>query len=109
MLDPRTVGPTGVIDWIRAMSAMPAQPDFKRLMVESLISTVCEAEGRPFVAQRIVGVRFDPLFGDLESQNEALPLVEALLAGCPGTEGMAQETIDRLKAVKDEFTDDDFP
>jgi hypothetical protein len=84
---------------------MATLPDFRKRMVESLISVACEAEGAPFVAQGIVSARFDYLSDDLGA--EALPLVEALLGDkCPGAVGIKQATIDRLDELKKQFTTD---
>ena len=102
MLDPSAIEPVDVIDWIKAKTDMAAQPGFKKLMIESLIATACDAKGAPFVAQGIVRARFHSIYGDLG--KEALPLVEKLLAGCPGAEGMDQKTIDRLEELKAKFT-----
>ncbi len=100
-LDPSTEGPIVVIDWLKAKNSMALKPDFKKLMIESLISTACGVDGKPYVAQGIVESRLSFVTGDLGI--EALPLVEILLAGCPGSEGMDQETIERLKQFKEVY------
>lgn len=101
-LDPSAPGPRDMFDWPKAMNAMAVMPDFKAQMTQSLIATACEVAAAPYVAQGIVGARFDSSDGDLG--KAALPLVEKLLKGCPGTKGMNQETIDRLNQLKAAFS-----
>lgn len=104
-IDPVVTDPPDVIDWPKAQNLMAAIPGFKAQMVQSLIATTCQAEAAPYVAQRIVETRFSSEFdsnGDLG--EEALPLVEQLVKGCPGTVGINQNTIDQLKYLKEKFT-----
>ena len=73
--------------------------DFNVQRMQSLGNTACAAEAAPYVAQGIVEYQLNPMI-----DPAAIPTIEKLLAGCPGTKGIGQATIDQLQDLKKQLT-----
>ena len=101
VIDPRQEFVGQAIDWTEAKAHFALRPDSQDRIITSLILAACDVRGSPYVAQGIVIARFSYILD--EFGERALPFVDQLLEGCPGTVGMDQGTIDKLKALKEEF------
>jgi uncharacterized protein YjbI with pentapeptide repeats len=98
VVDPSLPAPEDKITWSGAIVGMDNTKDFQKQMAQSLLSVACASTGAPYVAETIISRRIWPL------QHDALPLIDGLLAGCPGIEGIDGETLTRLKELKRQFT-----
>ena len=104
-LNPELPEPDEVIDWPVLARKNVMTDKLRQSIRGNLTEVACSAIGRPYISQGIVNAHFDDGFGDLGPED--LPLIQKLLAGCPGTEGMNQITQDRLRYLERDFKSDD--
>jgi uncharacterized protein YjbI with pentapeptide repeats len=102
VLSPDAPDPNDTIVWKNEIESNLGLAMAKTQRISMLVSIACQIEDSPYIAEGIIDYRLSSMQGDL--RDEALPLVEKLLNGCPGTIGIDQQTTKNLQQLKDKLT-----